>query len=151
MVIHSPGRMNLFSMDDGYSVLLDYAHNPAGYEAVGQFVKNWEGDRIGVIGGPGDRRDEDLILLGQISARLFNHVIIKEDDDKRGRENGEVADLILKGVLSENPDISNEIIIDEKQALLTAFEKVKKDGLVVVFPESVMPTISLIEQHQHSS
>ena len=52
----TPGRMNLFELGE-YHVLVDYAHNPHGYEAVGSFVKNWQGTKIGVIGGPGDRRE----------------------------------------------------------------------------------------------
>lgn len=118
----TPGRMNLFDLRD-FSVLIDYAHNPAGYEAVGEFVKNWQGDRLGVIGGPGDRRDEDLMLLGQIAARIFNYIIIKEDDDRRGREKGEVADLILKGMLSENPNQEHIVILDEIEAIETALKK----------------------------
>ncbi|WP_330202853.1 cyanophycin synthetase [Cyanobacterium sp. Dongsha4] len=143
----TPGRMNLFDLRD-FSVLIDYAHNPAGYEAVGEFVKNWEGDRLGVIGGPGDRRDEDLMLLGQIAARIFNYIIIKEDDDRRGREKGEVADLILKGMLSENPNQEHIIILDEIEAIETALKKVDKDGLVVIFPESVSRSIELVQKYQ---
>lgn len=143
----TPGRMNLFELRD-FSVLIDYAHNPAGYEAVGEFVKNWEGDRLGVIGGPGDRRDEDLMLLGQIAARIFNYIIIKEDDDRRGREKGEVADLILKGMLSENPNQEHIVILDEIEAIETALKKVDKDGLVVIFPESVSRSIELVQKYQ---
>ncbi|MBD2394997.1 cyanophycin synthetase [Cyanobacterium aponinum FACHB-4101] len=143
----TPGRMNLFDLRD-FSVLIDYAHNPAGYEAVGEFVKNWEGDRLGVIGGPGDRRDEDLMLLGQIAARIFNYIIIKEDDDRRGREKGEVADLILKGMLSENPNQEHIVILDEIEAIETALKKVDKDGLVVIFPESVSRSIELVQKYQ---
>lgn len=140
----TPGRMNLFDMGD-YSVLIDYAHNPAGYEAVGGFVENWEGKRLGVIGGPGDRRDEDLILLGRLSAKIFNYIIVKEDDDKRGRDVGEVADLIVKGILEENPQAAYEVILDEKEAIAIALNKIDKKGLVVIFPESVTRSIALIE------
>jgi cyanophycin synthetase len=45
----TPGRMNLFDLG-GYHALVDYAHNPDGYKAVGEFVKNWTGERIGVVG-----------------------------------------------------------------------------------------------------
>ncbi|MGB5710298.1 MAG: cyanophycin synthetase, partial [Waterburya sp.] len=86
-----PGRMNLFDVKD-YQVLIDYAHNPHGYRAVGDFVRNWSGAKIGVVGGPGDRRDEDLILLGSISAEIFDRIIVKEDQDSRGRKPGEVAE-----------------------------------------------------------
>ena len=34
---HTPGRMNLFDLGR-YHALVDYAHNPAGYVAVGSFV-----------------------------------------------------------------------------------------------------------------
>ncbi|NCO74075.1 MAG: cyanophycin synthetase [Cyanobacteria bacterium] len=143
----TPGRMNLFDMKD-FSVLIDYAHNPAGYQAVGEFVKNWSGDRLGVIGGPGDRRDEDLMLLGKIAAGIFDHIIIKEDQDNRGRDRGSVAELIVKGILAENSQASYDVILDETEATEKGLEKVNKNGLVVIFPESVTNSIELIQKYQ---
>jgi cyanophycin synthetase len=131
-----------------FSVLIDYAHNPAGYLAVGEFVKNWKGDRLGVIGGPGDRRDEDLMLLGKIASQIFDHIIIKEDDDNRGRDRGTVADLIAKGIVAENPKASYDVILDETEAIETGLKKVDKGGLVVIFPESVTGSIEMIEKYQ---
>ena len=143
----TPGRMNLFDLKD-FSVLIDYAHNPAGYEAVGGFVKNWKGYRLGVVGGPGDRRDEDLILLGKIAAQIFDYIIIKEDDDTRGRERGEVADLIVKGIREQDDQVHCDLILDEVEAIKTGLSLVKKDGLVVIFPESVSRSISLVEDYK---
>ncbi|MEM9541152.1 MAG: cyanophycin synthetase [Cyanobacteria bacterium P01_E01_bin.42] len=140
----TPGRMNLIDLGR-YHALIDYAHNPAGYEALGGFVKNWEGERLGVIGGPGDRRDEDLILLGKLSAQMFDRTIIKEDYDRRGRDSGEVADLIAKGIVQEKDDAGYEIILDEKEAILKGLEQVGDGGLVVITPESVSSAIALIE------
>ncbi|GBF87267.1 cyanophycin synthetase [Aphanothece sacrum FPU3] len=144
-VSQTPGRMNLFNLGS-YHALVDYAHNPAGYEAVGGFVKNWKGERLGVVGGPGDRRDEDLILLGKIAAQVFDRIIVKEDEDKRGRDNGEVADLIIKGIVRENSNIPYEIILNETEALETGLDKVSQGGLVVIFPESVTGAISVIKK-----
>lgn len=141
----TPGRMNLFNMGD-YHVLLDYAHNPHGYEAVSSFVRNWQGAKIGIIGGPGDRRDEDLKLLGKIAAGVFDRIIIKEDDDKRGREAGEAANLIAKGLFTENSQIDYEIILNETEALETGLNDAQPGNLVVIFPESVTKTISKIKQ-----
>ncbi|MCC0178629.1 cyanophycin synthetase [Waterburya agarophytonicola K14] len=140
-----PGRMNLFDLGE-YHALVDYAHNPHGYLAVGDFVKNWQGNRIGVVGGPGDRRDEDLILLGNISARIFDSILIKEDEDSRGRKPGEVADLISKGICQENPNINYEIILDETEAINTALDRAKNNNLVVVFPDKIAQAIKLIKQ-----
>uniref|UniRef100_UPI00271466A4 glutamate ligase domain-containing protein n=1 Tax=Cyanothece sp. BG0011 TaxID=2082950 RepID=UPI00271466A4 len=141
----TPGRMNLFNLGD-YHALVDYAHNPAGYEAVGEFVKNWKGQRLGVVGGPGDRRDEDLVLLGKIAAKVFDRILVKEDDDKRGRPRGEAADLIIDGILSENEKADYQAILDETEAIEYGLDKVDKDGLVVIFPESVTRAISLINK-----
>ncbi|OKH14189.1 cyanophycin synthetase [[Limnothrix rosea] IAM M-220] len=141
----TPGRMNLFNLGEHHA-LIDYAHNPAGYEAVGAFVKNWEGQRIGVVGGPGDRRDEDLILLGKIAADVFDQIIVKEDDDKRGRADGEAAALIIEGIRQQSPDCRHETILDERRAVNVALDGAPKGSLVVIFPESVNRAIAMIEE-----
>ena len=141
----TPGRMNLFDVGD-FHVLVDYAHNAHGYKAVGDFVCNWQGKRIGVVGGPGDRRDEDLVLLGNISAQNFNHILIKEDQDFRGREPKEVADLIVKGICQEDSGASYEIMLDEIEAIHKALNLAQANDLVVIFPEKVDPVIKLIKE-----
>ena len=143
----TPGRMNLFDLGH-CQALVDYAHNPAGYEAVGGFVTNWTGQRLGVVGGPGDRRDEDLIQLGEIAAQIFDRIIIKEDDDRRGRDRGEAADLIVKGIIGKNPNVRYETILDETSAIETGLSAVEKGGLVVIFPESISRAIGLIKKRQ---
>ena len=116
-VSQTPGRMNLFNLGN-YHALVDYAHNPASYEAVGAFVRNWTtGQRIGVVGGPGDRRDEDFVTLGKLAAEIFDYIIVKEDDDTRGRPRGSASDLITKGITQVKPDARYEIILDETQAI----------------------------------
>ncbi len=142
----TPGRMNLFNVKD-YQVLLDYAHNPHGFKAVGDFVRNWEGIKIGVVGAPGDRRDEDLILMGKISAQIFDQIIIKEDRDTRGRVRGEVADLIKKGIYQVSVDKTCEIILDETEASSKALSKAQTDNLVVIFPEKIDSAIEQIKQY----
>jgi cyanophycin synthetase len=101
-----------------------------------------------VVGGPGDRRDEDLILLGKIAAQVFDRIIVKEDDDTRGRARGEVADLIVKGIYQENNQARYAIILNETEALKTGLDQVSKGGLVVIFPESVSRAIAVIKERQ---
>ncbi len=144
----TPGRMNLFDLGR-FHALIDYAHNPASYEALGSFIRNWKGEKLGVVGGPGDRRDEDLILLGELSAGIFERIIVKEDYDRRGRDSGEVADLIVKGIAQANPNCPYKIILDEREAIETGLEEITEDGLVVILPESVSSAIALIEKRQN--
>ena len=142
----TPGRMNLFNMGR-YHALVDYAHNAASYEALGGFVGNWNtGIRIGVVGGPGDRRDEDFVTLGQLSAQMFDQIIVKEDDDTRGRPRGDAAKHILQGIQATKPEVNHQTILDETTAINTALDNAPEGSLVVILPESVSRAIQLIEQ-----
>lgn len=143
-VAQTPGRMNLFNMGS-FHVLLDYAHNAASYEAVGSFVRNWPGERIGVVGGPGDRRDQDFINLGKLSTEIFDRIIVKEDTDTRGRPRGDAARLICEGITKTKPTSRYESILDEEQAIETALNTAPQGSLVVIFPESVSRALRLIE------
>jgi cyanophycin synthetase len=144
-VSQTPGRMNLFNLGKHHA-LVDYAHNPASYEALGSFVRNWNtGERIGVVGGPGDRRDEDFVTLGKLSAEIFDYIIVKEDDDTRGRSRGSAADLIIQGITQVNPNCRYESILDETSAINQALDMAPDNSLVVVLPESVNRAIKLIK------
>lgn len=143
-VNQTPGRMNLFDLG-GYHALIDYAHNPASYMALGSFVQNWPGARIGVIGGPGDRRDADLQTLGELSAEIFNHVLVKEDDDTRGRPRGEAAEWIIKGLQKTKPDCQYDTILSETEAIATALDTAPPGSLIVILPESVSRAIKIIQ------
>lgn len=140
----TPGRMNLFNLGN-YHALVDYAHNPHSYQALASFVRSWPGERIGVVGGPGDRRDEDFVQLGKLAAQMFDRIIVKEDDDNRGRERGDGARLIIEGIKLAKPDFNYEIILDETEAINTALDNATVNSLVVVLPESVSRAVSLIE------
>ena len=48
------------------------------------------GRRIGVVAGPGDRRDEDIRAIAQQVAGRFDHYICRRDDGLRGRGEDEV-------------------------------------------------------------
>lgn len=154
-VSQTPGRMNLFNMGN-YHALIDYAHNAASYEALGGFVRNWPGERIGVVGGPGDRRDEDFVNLGKLSAQIFDRIIVKEDEDNRGRSRGDGAKFIIQGiedVLNNPPNgdqnslrkIQYETILDETTAINKALDLAPNGSLVVILPETVSGAMRIIE------
>ena len=147
----TPGRMNLFNLGS-YHALLDYAHNPHSYKALGSFVLNWPGLRIGVVGAPGDRRDEDFVTLGKLSAEMFDRIIVKEDVDRRGREPGVVAKLICQGIAeaisartADRPKLEYELILDETTAVNKALDEAPPSSLVVILPEGVAKALTLIE------
>ncbi|MEM9154215.1 MAG: cyanophycin synthetase [Cyanobacteria bacterium P01_F01_bin.33] len=147
-VAQTPGRLNVFDVGD-FQVLIDYAHNAAGYEAIRDVVERWGHRRaIGVIGGPGDRRDRDLQQLGEIAARMFDTAIVKEDDDLRDREPGETASLLRKGWEAADGDKSLDEILDEVKAIQAALEWAGAGDLVVIFPADVRRAIDLVQTHR---
>ncbi len=105
----APGRLNHIDVN-GVNVFVDYAHNPAGLAALGEFIASYTDGldaaraevhkrrRIGVIGTAGDRRDSDILELGRTGAQHFDLVVVKEDAKLRGRQPGEVAALLEQGV-----------------------------------------------------
>lgn len=152
--IQNPGRFNVYSVDN-FKVIVDYGHNIGGYNAVIRGLKKLDAKRlIGVIGVPGDRKDENIIELGRISGSEFDYVYIKEDKDKRGRKEGEVAAILEMGVLSSGKDSSDyDVILDEGEALKAAMENAMDGDCIVVFYEDydyIVSTISSFKNLQKS-
>jgi cyanophycin synthetase len=143
----APGRLNLFDLD-GYRVLVDYAHNPHAMTALGDFIdaiaaepNNGHhplvtGRRIGVIATAGDRRDRDIRELGRVAASYFDRIVIREDQNPRGRERGATAALIQEGVEAAVRDGARcqkiEIVLDELDATRRALDQGKRGDLVVL-------------------
>lgn len=141
----SPGRLNLEQIGD-FHVLLDYAHNVAAYRNVAAFIKKLNVTRrIGVIAGPGDRRDIDIDAMGRIAAEAFDRLIIKEDDDRRGRAAGDIAELMKQGALAAGMAVEAiEVIVDEAMAVDYALRQACKDDLIVITADNIKRTFEQI-------
>ena len=113
----TPGRLNFFHFKN-FSVLADFAHNPHGLKLLCDFIsKLGYPKNIGVISGTGDRRDDDIRELGEISAGYFDEIIIRCDKNLRGRTAQEIIDLLKQGIEKVNPNIPVIVIPDENKAL----------------------------------
>jgi cyanophycin synthetase len=133
----TPGRLNLIRMRGG-QVLVDYAHNPAAVEGLMDLVRRMPARRrVGVVTAPGDRRDEDLRTLGRLAASL-DHVIVKEDDDRRGRDEGDIARLVAEGLRDGGlPDDRIELIYDERAAIDRALSLLDEGDVAVALLDDV--------------
>jgi len=144
----NPGRFNKYDLG-GFSVVLDYAHNPAGYSAFIQSINpNSFGRHIGVIGVPGDRLDEAAIAVGGICAGFFDRLYIKEDEDLRGRAPGEISELLVKGALEKGYSRENiSLAMGELDAFKAAVNEAKPGDLIAVFYEKLEPLQSYIAEY----
>ncbi len=145
-VTQTPGRLNLIDVGN-FTVLIDFAHNPAGMEALSKFVEKLPNKvKTGVIGGTGDRRDEDIRNLGKSAAKMLTNIIIREDASLRGRKEGEVNKIVLEGVRSEKPDVTVKIIEDEVKAINFGLKNAKKDDLLVILPDNIPRAIEIVNK-----
>lgn len=140
----TPGRMNVFQFRD-FHVLLDYAHNAAGLEALNSYLERSGAKlKVGVITGVGDRRDEDIIEVGEKAAKMFDEVIIRMDDEMRGRTYDEMASLLKKGISKVTTRIPVKVIPDTTEAIRYAIDNASKGALITVCCEKVKETIRII-------
>lgn len=145
-VAQTPGRLNLIEVGK-FEVLIDFAHNPAGMEALSRFVEKLPNKvKTGVIGGTGDRRDEDIRNLGKAAARMLTNIIVREDESLRGRDEGVIPELMIEGIRSEKPDIPVKIIEDEVEAINYALKNAKKDELIVMLPDNIPRAIEIVNK-----
>lgn len=99
----NPGRANVYDIG-GVTVLLDFAHNPAGLAALLPVAAGLPAKRrMLVTGQAGDRSDEDIREFARVAGPLrFDRILIKRmDGHARGRAEGEVAGLMRQAFISD--------------------------------------------------
>jgi len=128
--------------------MLDYGHNPAGYRAVTDYVKKINASRlVGILGMPGDRMDRHIEEVGELCSKVFSKVYIKEDDDLRGRDAGEVADILYNALIKGGMSKGNiEVIYSEQKALEAALYDAQPGDLIVMFYEKFEPALEIVER-----
>jgi cyanophycin synthetase len=149
-IFQAPGRMNVFD-EHPFRVILDYGHNAAAIASISQLVGRLEprGRRICVLAAPGDRRDEDIRAIAAEAAGHYDHYICKADDNRRGRGEDEVpeilrAELIESGVRKRRI----QVIPSEVKAVSTALGMAREGDLVVIFGDNIERCWKQVAGHQ---
>ena len=149
----TPGRMNMFQFRN-FTVMVDYAHNPAGFQAIARFLDKIEAKpKVGIIAGVGDRRDEDIVQLGTVASQMFDEIIIRQDKNLRGRSEQEIIDLMMKGIQSDDATKKVMIIPKESEAIDHAIQNAKKGSFIVicsdVVPDALDQILKYKEEEDH--
>ena len=142
----TPGRLNMFEFKK-CKFLADFAHNPAGLKLLGDFIGKMEGSpKVGIISGTGDRRDEDIRKLGSLSSQYFDQIIIRCDKNLRGRTPEEIVNLLVEGINeSKTKDIPIEIIYNEQDAILYAYNNATPGTLITIMCDVVSEALDFIK------
>ena len=80
-----------------------------------------------------------------VAANTFDSIIVREDDDLRGRERGEVADLITETIRRTSPSLPVWIILDEMEAVNQGLQMARPGDTVVLFIDSVDAVIERVK------
>jgi cyanophycin synthetase len=140
----TPGRLNLFKFEN-FSILLDYAHNPAGMRALQKFTDNLEATvKVGIIAGVGDRREEDTNELGSIAAEMFDEIIIRQDKHLRGKSEEALIKMLNDGIKMKDPNKKTTIIPSEKEAITHAVKNAVKGSLIILCSDVIPDALDLV-------
>lgn len=143
----TPGRMNIFEFRK-FKVLIDFAHNPAGYKGVEEFLSSVEATKkIGIIAGVGDRRDEDIKECALIAARMFDHIIIRQEKHLRGRTEEEIIGLIMEGIAQSGRNVTTEIIKKEVEAIKHAIDNAEEGSFITALSDVVTNAIGIVQEY----
>ncbi|HET6769503.1 MAG TPA: cyanophycin synthetase [Chitinophagaceae bacterium] len=142
----TPGRLNFFRFKN-FTILADFAHNPHGLRLLCDFISKLDYPlRIGIISGTGDRRDEDIRELGEISAQYFDEIIIRCDKNLRGRTADEIIGLLKEGIEKVNPNIPVMTIPNENEALEYIYENQRHGALYTIMCDVVAGALDKIRE-----
>ncbi len=142
----TPGRLNFFHFKQ-FTILADFAHNPHGLKLLCDFVSKLDYPvKIGVISGTGDRRDEDIRELGEISGQYFDEIIMRCDKNLRGRTADEIMNLLEEGIRKANKTIPVIKIANENEALEYIYAHPRQGALYTIMCDVVAGALDKIKE-----
>jgi len=142
----TPGRLNIFKFNN-FTILLDYAHNPAGMRALQKFVAELEATvKVGIIAGIGDRRVIDNNEMGSIAAEMFDEIIIRQDKRLRGKTEEELIKMLNDGIKMKDPNKKTTIIPSEKEAITYAIKNAVKGSLIILCSDVIPDALELVQK-----
>jgi UDP-N-acetylmuramoyl-L-alanyl-D-glutamate--2,6-diaminopimelate ligase len=125
-----PGRLEPVRCGQRFNVLVDYAHTPDALEKLLRTVRQIAGGRvITVFGCGGDRDRKKRPLMGEIAARLSDHVVATSDNP-RTEDPGRILSEIETGLRRGSAPF--EIQPDRREAIRAALAMAAADDTVVI-------------------
>ncbi len=122
-----PGRMERI-VDAPFHVIRDYAHTPDAYERVLATIRPLTPGRIIVVFGcGGDRDGGKRPIMGEIAARLADHVILTSDNPRT-----EDPDRIIDDIAAGMPLGSYERELDRYVAIAMATGQARAGDVVLL-------------------
>lgn len=122
------GRFELINENQPFTVIVDYAHTPAGLEMVLKTAREMIKGRLYVIVGCGGDRDRTKRpLMSQIACRYATDPIFTADNPR-----SEPLEMIFQDMIAGVPGEEYEIIPDRKQAIEYAIQLAEEGDCILI-------------------
>ncbi len=128
-----PGRFESVDAGQPFTVVVDYAHTPDSLDNVlrGARALAGRGRVVCVFGCGGDRDRGKRPLMGAVTARLAD-VVVVTSDNPRSEDPQAIIDSILEGVIAERTDGPDAVLVDRREAIARAVAVARQDDVVVI-------------------
>ena len=125
-----PGRMQQVAPSDGDiapQVYVDYSHTPASLEAALKALRlHCSGKLWCVFGCGGDRDRGKRPMMGQVAARLADHVVVTSDNPRSEPPEAIIADIV------EGIDEETVSLVDRAEAIRHAINAARETDVVLI-------------------
>jgi cyanophycin synthetase len=140
---HVPGRFNILRTD-GATVIVDYAHNPSALAALVSALDAFPHRRRSMVFTACNRRDEDVVSMGEVVGNGFDRIILAEDRGNHDRADGELKKLVLRGLAAGKRVRQVTEAGGELEAVAAALGEMRAGDLVVLGVEAIEDVLALV-------
>ncbi|MFT4144876.1 MAG: UDP-N-acetylmuramoyl-L-alanyl-D-glutamate--2,6-diaminopimelate ligase [Mobilitalea sp.] len=124
------GRVELVTVSDHYTLMIDYAHNVMSLKSLLTTLKEYQPARLVCLFGCGGNRDRNRRFeMGEASSRLADLTVVTSDNPRK-EEPQEIINDIITGV-KKGPGKYVEII-DRKEAIKYCMDNAQEGDVIVL-------------------
>jgi len=125
-----PGRAEIITEGQPFSVMLDYAHTPDALENILSTIRTYAKGRVVTLFGCGGDRDRTKRPKMAQSAARFSDLLIVTSDNPRTEDPAAIIREILVGL--EDCTVPYTVIENRKEAIGYAIKNAQKDDLILL-------------------
>jgi UDP-N-acetylmuramoyl-L-alanyl-D-glutamate--2,6-diaminopimelate ligase len=129
-----PGRMQRVRSGRGFTVVVDYAHNPHGLRQALSFLRTTtRGRLIAVFGCAGERDPARRPEMARVSAELADYTIVTSEDSW-DEDPQSIVDEVVDGLTraGKRPDRDYAVELDRRAAIELALSMAESGDTVLV-------------------
>jgi cyanophycin synthetase len=137
----NPGRYGVTTIG-GATVILDYAHNWNALHSIVQSLPRHHPRKLAVYSVPGDRRNVDIIEQGRLLGNSFDAVWVYDGEYRRGRQVGEIPDLLRQGIESASRHSAITVAEQHFAAIDEAMRETRPNDLLFIQADTIDETLA---------